>query len=269
MAPLRCIKYLIILASVSLLLMCPSLHAQDESGNRVTFRDLLPASSSGMVISHTYYSLSYSEEHEQAEWVCFELTPDFINGNQVADGILREDKAIRTGSAVPEDYLGTTYLPGMLCPPDMMKLNETSMSETFLMSNTTPVKENFMLKHLEEVVKSWVIEEGRIIVVAGAILTSGLPKIGANGISVPRKFYKIVLDTTGEMKMIAFAIPANAGNRPIGEFVVSVDYLEDLLQMDFFPGLDDSLEESLEISADFSAWNYTFMIGNVMLEPID
>jgi endonuclease G len=69
--------------------------------------------------------------------------------------------------------------------------------------------------------------------------------------------------------MIAFAIPANAGSRPLEEFVVSVDYLEDLLQMDFFSGLDDNLEESLEISTDFSAWNYTFMIGNAILEPID
>jgi|GEM_PF-3211799 len=84
-----------------------------------------------------------------------------------------------------------------------------------------------------------------------------------------RKFYKIVLDTTGEMKMIAFAIPANAGYRHISEFVVSVDYLEDLLQMDFFPGMDDKLEEKLEINADFSAWDYTFMIGTVIMEPID
>ena len=38
--------------------------------------NILPASTTGEVIRHTYYALSYSEDHEQAEWVAYELPRD-------------------------------------------------------------------------------------------------------------------------------------------------------------------------------------------------
>ena len=31
--------------------------------------DILPTSSTGEIVRHTYYTLSYVEDHEQAEWV--------------------------------------------------------------------------------------------------------------------------------------------------------------------------------------------------------
>ena len=34
------------------------------------------------VIHHTYYSLEYSEEHEQPFWVYYTLSPAFINGTE-------------------------------------------------------------------------------------------------------------------------------------------------------------------------------------------
>ena len=33
----------------------------------------LPSSTTGVVVHHDYYSLSYSETHEQAEWVAYAL----------------------------------------------------------------------------------------------------------------------------------------------------------------------------------------------------
>jgi endonuclease G len=34
--------------------------------------DLLPTSTTKQIINHTYYSLSYDEEYEQAEWVAYD-----------------------------------------------------------------------------------------------------------------------------------------------------------------------------------------------------
>ncbi len=36
-------------------------------------------SSNGEVVEHTYYSLSYLEEHEQAEWVHYKLNSTMLN----------------------------------------------------------------------------------------------------------------------------------------------------------------------------------------------
>lgn len=35
--------------------------------------DFLPSSTTNQIIQHDYYTLSYSEKHEQAEWVAYEL----------------------------------------------------------------------------------------------------------------------------------------------------------------------------------------------------
>ena len=37
-------------------------------------------SSNGEVVEHTYYSLSYVEEHEQAEWVHYKLNSTMLKG---------------------------------------------------------------------------------------------------------------------------------------------------------------------------------------------
>jgi len=38
----------------------------------------LPTSTTGQIVHHDGYSLSYSEAHEQAEWVAYELKKTFI-----------------------------------------------------------------------------------------------------------------------------------------------------------------------------------------------
>lgn len=37
--------------------------------------------SSGEVIKHKYFTLSYNESHEQANWVHYKLNPSFLSGN--------------------------------------------------------------------------------------------------------------------------------------------------------------------------------------------
>ena len=43
---------------------------------------LLPSNFKGTTLSHTYFTLSYSESDKQAEWVAYYLTPASINGPQ-------------------------------------------------------------------------------------------------------------------------------------------------------------------------------------------
>jgi endonuclease G len=37
--------------------------------------DFLPTSTANQIVKHQYYTLSYNEKYEQAEWVAYELTP--------------------------------------------------------------------------------------------------------------------------------------------------------------------------------------------------
>jgi len=47
-------------------------------------QDLFPTSTTNQVVDHTYYSFSYSEDHEQAEWVYYMLTGDMVRSGSVS-----------------------------------------------------------------------------------------------------------------------------------------------------------------------------------------
>ena len=47
--------------------------------NLIYSQDLKPLGVYDNLISHNYYSLSYSEEHKQAEWVYYKLNLTYFN----------------------------------------------------------------------------------------------------------------------------------------------------------------------------------------------
>ncbi|MGK0234811.1 MAG: DNA/RNA endonuclease G (NUC1), partial [Psychroserpens sp.] len=97
----------------------------------------LPTSTSSQIIKHKYYSISYSEEDEQAEWVAYKIISNRLqNIDRTND--FREDPNVSTGSSDLTDYIGSGYDRGHLAPAKTMSLNETSMSESFYMSNMSP-----------------------------------------------------------------------------------------------------------------------------------
>ena len=99
--------------------------------------------SSGEIITHNYYSLSYNEYHEQANWVHYKLRNALILGTAVRKDNFRADYNVSTKSASPYDYKGTGYDRGHLAPAGDMKINSVAMSESFFMSNISPQNPSF------------------------------------------------------------------------------------------------------------------------------
>jgi endonuclease G len=64
---------------------------------------LLPASTTGQIVKHTYYTVSYCENDEQPEWVYYELTSEMVRGRQPRSDDYRPDFQISTMSAQLED----------------------------------------------------------------------------------------------------------------------------------------------------------------------
>lgn len=57
--------------------------------------------------------------------------------------------------------------------------------------------------------------------------------------------------------MIAFLIPNEKSIKRLQEYVVSVDSVESLIGIDFFPELADSIENLLESGKDLSGWSFS------------
>lgn len=222
----------------------------------VSVVDLSPKSI-GETVTHTYYSLAYSEDDEQAYWVYYHLTDDLIHGVESRTDDFREDPAVSTGSAALSDYKGSGYDRGHLCPAADMKLNRTSMSESFFLSNMSPQTASFnrgIWAKLEGQVRTWALEYDGLYVATGGILAAFIDTIGPNRVTVPERYYKVLYSEKNGM--IGFVLPNEGSQLPLTHFVVSVDSVEVLTGIDFYPGLNDQLEQELERAVQLGAWEF-------------
>ncbi len=211
------------------------------------------------VVHHSAYSLGYCEEHEQARWVAYELTATEVSGTYKRKDNFRTDPNVSTQSASLADYRGSGYDRGHLAPAADMKLTSTYMSESFFMSNMSPQDAGFnrgIWKNLEEVVRKMAVGSQSVYVVTGGIFTSSLGTIGSNQVTIPKYYFKVVLDYTApEFKAIGFILPNEPSSKPLSSYAVSVDAVESRTGLDFFSKLPDEQENLLESRYDYAEWN--------------
>ena len=230
----------------------------------VSFGQSYLPKSNGELVTHVYYTLSYNEKHEQAEWVHYYLDKNRISGNIARTNNFRVDNKVSTGSASLADYKGSGYDRGHLAPAGDMKRDKISMSQSFLLSNISPQNASFNRggwKKLESLVRSWA-ENNALYVTTAGILENNLKTIGFNKVSVPDRFYKIIYQLK-DQKMIAFLMPNEKVTLPLASYIVSVDKIEDLTGIDFYSKLEDDLEEKLESQKSIKGWNFDSKLTSV------
>lgn len=220
----------------------------------------LPTSTTGQVIHHEGYSLSYSEPHEQAEWVAYELKKSHLSNSNFKRPYFQVDKAVKTKAAHWRNYKKSGYDRGHLCPAGDRKYSQSAHDETFLTSNISPQKHDFnsgIWNRLEQKTRYWARKYDGVFVVSGGVLKGKMKSIGQEKVSVPNQFYKVIIDNNqGETKMIAFLMPHKDSNKPLYDFVVTVDEVEKLTGIDFFAELSDDKENKLEASKSYKAWSF-------------
>jgi endonuclease G len=222
--------------------------------------NFLPTSTTGEVAHHNFYSVSYHEDFEQAEWVAYELESSHIKSGNFKRPYFVEDPLIKTKSASYRNYKNSGYNKGHLCPAGDRKFSKEAFDETFLMSNVTPQTYQFnsgIWNRLEQKVRYWAKKHKKLYVVTGGILEPNLKTIGSEKVAVPKHFYKIILDyQEPEIKAIAFLMPHKNSEKGLYQFVVSIDEIEQKTGIDFFPELEDSIENKLESSTSYTKWNF-------------
>ncbi len=247
---------------------------QDEAGQGTSRNDrmhaetqvrrFLPGTRHGEMVHHRYFSLSYSESHEQAEWVAYALTRKMLNGPKVErTDWFEEDPAISTGSAHYEDYRSTGFTRGHLIPAADMAFSDDAMEDSFLMSNISPQDRHFNMgiwRELEETTRDWVRKNGHLYIISGPVLKNvSSQKIGKNGVSVPGAFFKVIVsDHAGSEKGVGFLIPNAISDQPLSTYMVTIDEVENATGLDFNTFLfEDDKEEKIESSLDQTEWPFS------------
>ncbi|KQC31076.1 DNA/RNA non-specific endonuclease [Flagellimonas eckloniae] len=221
---------------------------------------LLPSSTTGAIVQHEHFMLSYNELYEQAEWVAYELKKSHLTQDDRKRPYFIEDPKVKTKSADWRNYRGSGYDRGHLCPAGDRRFSEYAYNETFYTSNISPQDRDFnagVWNRLEQQVRQWCKRYGDLVVITGGVLQDGLEEIGEEDVDVPNAFYKIVFRKNGTtVDLLCFLIPGKESQAKLESFLISVDELEALTSINFFEGQSQEWQEKVERKVNASGWKF-------------
>ena len=205
------------------------------------------------------YTTSYNSQTKTPNWVAWHLTKSHTYGsNQRNDEVFTEDADVKAPRATDNDYYNSRYDRGHMCPAGDNKWDKQAMQQSFLFTNICPQNHGlnkYEWNDLEMLCRDWAREYGAIDIVCGPVYKSGEQKtIGKNKVWVPDAFFKVVLCRQGKAKAIGFVYRNEGKKQSMADAVRTVDEVERLTGMDFFPELDDATENRIEATATLSDW---------------
>lgn len=216
---------------------------------------------SEQILHRKGYTVSYNKDWKIPNWVAWDLTPEKLvvresrTDNFLPDPDLPEREAVTTN-----DYKGSGMDRGHMCPAGDNRWHWKAMLESFYMTNICPQNHNLNRgdwKELEEACRQWAQKEGKIYIVCGPILYNQKHRtIGKqHRIVVPEAFFKVILCTNSNPpKAIGYIYKNASGNRPQDSYVNTVDEVERITGIDFFPSLPDEIETQVEAAYDLQLW---------------
>lgn len=248
------------LACLIFLFFCSNSTCYSQQKGEIKNLELPYIVKQNVIVRHIGYTLSYNEKYEQANWVAYELTAKETEKVVGRSNDFRTDPNVATGSADDADYKNSGYDRGHLAPAADMGWSAQAMEESFYYSNMSPQTPGFnrgIWKRLEEQVRQWAVDNQAIYVVTGPVLVPNLPTIGHDKVAVPNYYYKVILDyTKPELKGIGFIMPNTSSTLAISNYAVSIDSVETVTGINFFPALPNEQERSIEKSLCLECWSW-------------
>ena len=212
------------------------------------------------VVVYDGYTSAYNTSTLIPNWVAYELTEEETHGE-----VDREDKMFSMDSnfsgrqARREDYSKSGWTKGHMAPAKDLAWSEDAMDQTFYFMNVCPQDETLNAKdwnYLEKQVRKWAREYGKVWVVSGPIIgTNKYGTIGEDKVVVPDAFFKAVMVVSGSLySAIGFVMGNDSQRYYLADCSMSINDLEALTGIDFFPALPDDIEDLVESDYDLSVW---------------
>lgn len=210
------------------------------------------------------YITSYNSHTKQPNWVAWELNAEkLIERESRTDKFLPDPDLPPDEAVTTDDYKRSGWDRGHMCPAGDNRWHWKAMQESFYMTNICPQHHNLNRgdwKELEEACRAWAQCEESIYIVCGPVFYNRKHQtIGSDHlIAVPEAFFKVVLCLTSTRpKAIGFIFKNTAGNHRLDKYVNSVDEVERITGINFFPALPDDVEREVEAQCNPRQWGLT------------
>lgn len=228
-----------------------------------------PTSASGeFIVLQSEWVTWYDSDLRTPLWVGYQLSKAEARRKRFPrqDCFRKDPRLADAIASICADYDEPLYDRGHMLPANDAKRNQAMMDNSFLFSNMAPQRGNFNRKiweNLESKVNEWAEKVG-VYIITGSIFDrdgDGARDPDENAIrmkprklvAVPTHFYKIILHIRddGKFDSISFMLPHNnktIKNRDkyLTSRIVTVDEIEQLTGIDFFPDMPNSRQNTLE-----------------------
>ena len=207
------------------------------------------------ILHKTNYTVSFNAKTNIPNWVAWSITADELIERESRSNNFQPDPELPSHSAITtEDYTGSGYDRGHMCPAADNRYHWRAMDESFYMTNICPQNHNLnagVWSTLEQQCRKWAETGTTVYIACGPIID---PKQKAKYIGdkhkvrVPDGFFKVVLYGLegNNPKAYGFIFENKAGKKPLDYYARTVDEIEALTEFDFFAPLDDGIEKRIE-----------------------
>lgn len=215
------------------------------------------------------FAIGYDRALKQPRWVAYRLTGEMLKKDSMAivrTNDFRADEEFGRDSAMLDDYRGSGYDRGHICPARDMAYSKKAMHESFLLSNTSPQAPGFnrgIWKEMEAWVRDVAAKEGSIYILCGPVFGNPTEKtIGDSRIPVPIGFWKVVFDETPPIKAIGFYFENRAmPDRFLCIRQCAVKEVEEKTGLLLFGLLPQVIRRNLKEHFDYSEWGMPIEFG--------
>ncbi|WP_304964448.1 DNA/RNA non-specific endonuclease [Bacteroides acidifaciens] len=272
---------------IFLCLLCLSFHSCDKNDDNYDSKNFatgiveLPALRNGasdVFLTHstivngqkvTTFSTEYDKSKKHSRWIAFRFDNQTrLQGATRGNEFVSDPSLEQEYQRVQADFGRRGYDRGHLCASaDRLYLQEAN-DQTFYYTNMSPQRNNFntgVWLALEGQVQSWgrscTASDTLYVVKGGTIDKEEHIKEyigGDRSKPVPKYYYMALLFKKGEsFKAIAFWME-HQDSKPstirLADYALTIDELEEKTGIDFFPNLNDNLENALEATYSTKAW---------------
>jgi len=219
------------------------------------------------------YVLSYDGRHRVPLWVAERLNPERLEPKFRPDALrFRVDTSLPEGTRSQSlDFRDSGYIRGRMAAFHNHLNDRVAASQTYYLSNVVPMNPEFRQAFwvpFEKQVRAWARESDDLYVVTGPLVVPfeagdgqrymRFQLIGTNQVAVPTHFYKVMLRLRpNRWTMQAFLVPhdtAVGADAQLGQFLTTVDEIERLSGLDFFPDLSEPTQSRLESRKANNIW---------------
>lgn len=263
----------------------PSKEQKSDSSNvQAAITDLeipfMDGEQPSQIIRRLIYTTSYNHETRCPNWVAWVLTDEMVKG-EIEKKIWFDEN--RNAVGIPffkSEYIKGTYIydeeaeeprpefadwdlmpagasHGHMCPAGDCKISKETMNQSFLLTNLCVQAEKLNTgswNKLESSCREWALKYGRLFIVTGPIFNDGKVSQRMGNIAIPDGFFKVILCVDGTPKAVGFVYDNNNEKHSRDESICSVDDVEKLTGIDFFPQLPNEIEEAVESQANYNEW---------------